>query len=92
MIRSINCTRICTHSPLVKNSLDVFRKNRYWIKNTQQQGSTTSVSDDKGKETLSDISQESSCVGKNSIFFNPQKRNDSETAVENIVSISPTPK
>ncbi len=51
MTRSVNCIRICTHSHVnLKNSLAVARKNRYWIKSTQQQGSTTLVSDDKIKE------------------------------------------
>jgi hypothetical protein len=76
MMRSINC--------IGKNSLDFARKNYYRNKNTQQ------ICKDKNKEILSKI-QESSCSGKSSIFFNSQKRNDIDIAIENTLSKPPVP-
>lgn len=85
MIRSINCIRKYAYPHLGKNSLDFARKNYYRIKNTQQQ-----ICEDKNKEALSEI-QESSCSVKASIFFNSQKRNDIDIAIENTLSKPPVP-
>ena len=84
-IRSINCIRTFTHSPLVRNLLDLPRKNFYRNKNKQQQ-----ICKDENNETLSDR-QESSCPVKSSIFFNSQKRNDIDMPIENTLSKSPAP-
>lgn len=77
--------RTYTHPQLGKNSLDFARKKYYRIKNTQQQ-----ICEEKNNEALSDI-QESSCSVKSSIFFNSQKRNDIDTAIENTLLKPPAP-
>lgn len=83
-IRSINCRRTLAHSHLVRNLLDLPRKELYRIKNKQQQ-----ICKDENNETLSDR-QESSCSVKSSTFFNSQKRDDIDT-IENTLSKSPAP-
>lgn len=87
MIRSINSIgKFIKMTCTPRNSLDVVRKSHYWSNRSGQQQLN---SDGKDREN---INQESSrALQQKSIFSYPQKRNGSDTAVENISPKVPVP-